>query len=88
MPVNLDGKFYVTMSEAAEQLGVARQTLWRWRKEGRIPPGRRYRGREVIFTSEEVEEARQYANRVEPIHDSTLRVESGEQLRLFNGGRS
>ncbi len=29
---------FVSIIELSETLGVHRQTLWRWHKEGRIPP--------------------------------------------------
>jgi predicted site-specific integrase-resolvase len=59
---------------------VTRQTLWRWRQEGKIPAGHRYRGRQVVFNPEEVSVIQEYANRIEPIDTA-----EGEQLSLFNG---
>ena len=61
-----------------EELDVSRQTLWRWRREGKIPQGHRYRDAKVVFTLAEAEEVRQFANRVEPIGDV-----GREQLALF-----
>ena len=58
---------------------VLRQALWRWHPEGRIPSGSRYRGRQVVFSPEEMEQIRIYANRVEPIE-----VQPGGQLSLFD----
>ena len=43
--------------------------------------GRQYRGRQIVFTSEEVEQIRSYAHRVEP-----LSSEARNQLRLFENG--
>lgn len=71
---------YLTAAEVARALGVSRQTLWRWRQDGKIPPGHRYRDRQVVFSEAEFEVVRQYANRIEPIEAGT-----GQQLRLFNG---
>lgn len=73
---------YLTASELVEELDVTRQTLWRWRQEGKIPAGHRFRGRHVLFSPEEVDAIVQYANRIEPIDGSP-----GAQLNLFNGVR-
>ena len=58
---------YFTASDVADQLEVSRQTLWRWRQDGKIPPGHRFRNRHVVFTPAEVREIEQYANRIDPI---------------------
>ena len=42
MPVEIQGAQYFTNSEVSEELGVSRQTLWRWREKGRIPTGLRW----------------------------------------------
>ncbi len=47
--------------------GVTRQTLWRWRQDGKVPAGRKYRDKQVVFTSAESEQIREYAQRLEPI---------------------
>lgn len=80
MPLHINGTEFYTVSDLAEELKVTRQTLWRWRKDGEVPSGSKYRNREVVFTEEECEEIRRYAHRLEPI-DPTGR----EQLGLFNG---
>ena len=80
MPTVVNEISYITASELLEELDVTRQTLWRWRQEGKIPSGHRYRGRQVLFSAEEVEVIREFANRIEPIDGS-----SGGQLNLFNG---
>lgn len=69
MPVEINGISYLTATDVLDQVPVTRQTLWRWRQEGKIPAGHRYRNRQVVFTSGEVEAIREYANRVEPIGD-------------------
>lgn len=83
MPVRIDGEEYFTNSEVSEELGVSRQTLWRWREKGRIPTGLRYRTRQVLFTKAEVEVIRQFANHLEPIELGSGGV---KQLGLFRAG--
>ncbi|MEW8287489.1 MAG: helix-turn-helix domain-containing protein [Candidatus Thiodiazotropha endolucinida] len=80
MPVEINGIKYLSAAELLETVDVTRQTLWRWRQEGKIPAGHRFRGRQVVFNPEEVAEIQEYANRIEPIDNS----EAG-QLSLFNG---
>lgn len=83
MPVRIDGEEYFTNSEVSEELGVSRQTLWRWREKGRIPTGLRYRTRQVLFKKAEVEVIRQFANHLEPIE---LGSGGAKQLGLFRAG--
>ena len=61
---------YFSATEIQREIGVVRQTLWRWRKAKKIPQGRLYRGRQVVFTKQEVEAIREYANRLEPAESS------------------
>lgn len=62
---------YLTIAEIAGELGVSRQTLWRWRHKGQIPMGLRYRGRQVIFSKDDCELIRQFAQRLEPVASSS-----------------
>lgn len=78
MPTMIQDKRYFAASEVADAVRVSRQTLYRWRQDGKIPAGRRYRDRRVLYTDEEIEMIREYANRLEPIGP----VDSS-QLRLF-----
>lgn len=80
MPIQISGKDYFTVPEVIESVGVSRQTLWRWRQDGKVPAGHRYRNRQVLFSSEEMEQLQEFANRVEPVG-----VDAGKQLGLFNG---
>jgi DNA-binding transcriptional MerR regulator len=73
-----DQRFY-PLTEVAEELRVSRQSLWLWRKSGKIPMGQRGR-RQVLFTEAEVSTIRDYANRLEPIELGGIR-----QMRLFSG---
>ena len=83
MPVQIEGEQYFTHSEVSEELGVSRQTLWRWREKGRIPTGLRYRTRQVLFKRSEVEAIKLFANHLEPIE---LGGSGVKQLGLFRGG--
>jgi predicted DNA-binding transcriptional regulator AlpA len=79
MPVEIHGIKYFGVSEVLKSLNVTRQTLWRWRQEGKIPPGHRYRARQVVFSPAEVKAIQEFANRIEPIENP-----NANQLRLFN----
>lgn len=78
MSISIEGVKYFTAADIHRELGVIRQTLWRWRKARMIPQGRRYRGRQVVFTREEVEAIRDYSNRLEP-----AQATQANQLKLF-----
>jgi hypothetical protein len=78
VPILIERVEYFTAADIQRDIGVARQTLWRWRKGGKIPQGRRYRDRQVVFTRQEVEVIREYSNRLEPA-DAT----ESDQLKLF-----
>ena len=67
MILKVDGKTYFSTTEILQELGISRQTLWRWRQEGKIPPGHRYRDGKVLFTACEVEMIKQFAHHIEPI---------------------
>lgn len=64
--VDIEGVTYVPMNDLLTDIGVKRQTLWRWRRGGRIPQGVRYRGHQLLFTPEQAELVREFANRIEP----------------------
>jgi len=67
MPRVISGKEFYTATEVAREVGVVRQTLWRWRHEGKIPAGSRYRDRQILFTRPELDRIREFAHRVEPL---------------------
>lgn len=66
MPIQIEGITYFGAADIQEKVGVVRQTLWRWRRAHKIPAGRRYRDRQIVFTAAEVDAIREYANRLEP----------------------
>lgn len=83
MPVEISGKRFFTVSDVAEIVEVTRQTIWRWRRDGQVPSGRRYRGQKVVFTRGEVEEIYAHAHRLEP---SDVGDGFRNQLKLFQKG--
>lgn len=76
MAIEIEGVRYYSATDVHEELGIARQTLWRWRKASKIPRGRRYRGYQVVFTAEEMAQIREFANRLEPPPEVTVRRRS------------
>ncbi len=88
MPLKVNNIIYLTSTEHQEELNLSRQTLWRWRQDGKVSQGHRYRRHQAIFTPDETQAIRDYANQVEPIDP-----ESCDRLSLFNkiagkGGRT
>ncbi len=69
MSVLVNDREFFTASEIADDVGVVRQTLWRWRLSGKIPKGYRFRDRQILFTREEREIIRDYAHKLEPAED-------------------
>jgi predicted DNA-binding transcriptional regulator AlpA len=67
VPVQVEGIQYLTLPEVLQEMQITRQTLWRWRHEGLIPQGRRFRSRQLLFSPDEAAAIRRYANRIEPI---------------------
>jgi predicted DNA-binding transcriptional regulator AlpA len=65
--VQIAGTTYLPAAHLARRVGVSRTTLWRWRHEGKIPPGRRYRNGLILFTPAEVDLVRNFADRLEPV---------------------
>jgi len=79
MALKIAGTPYVAANELLRELDISRQTLWRWRREGYVPQGHRFRDGKVVFTQEEADEVRRYANRIEPIDEAER-----NQLGLFS----
>lgn len=79
MPLELNGTIFYAQGEIADALGISRQTLWRWRQDGLIPAGRKFRGSQVVFSQGEYDAIQEYANRLEPLDADPT------QLRLFRG---
>ena len=81
-PVQIDGIAYFSATDLTAALGISRQTLWRWRRAGKIPLGHRFRDGQTFFTKEEVEEIKGFASRIEPIGERDR-----NQLELFKPPR-
>lgn len=71
--VRIAGATYLSASQVAKQVGISRTTLWRWRHEGKIPLGRRYRNGLILFSAAEVRLVREYADRLEPLEPIRIR---------------
>jgi hypothetical protein len=81
--VEIEGIAYFAATDVAAVLKISRQTLWRWRRAGKIPLGHRFRDGQTFFTQSEVEEIKSFAHRIKPI-DPTDR----NQLELFRPPRA
>lgn len=66
MAITINGTTYHSAADLVRDLGISRQTLWRWRKDGLIPAGYVLRKRHVLFTEEEAAAVRAYATLIEP----------------------
>lgn len=64
---SLNGVDYFSTAEVLREAGISRQTLWRWRHEGFVPLGTRFRDKYVYFTADELVLIKDYANRLQPI---------------------
>ena len=71
--VMIEGSAYVAATQIVEVLGISRQTLWRWRQDGHIPAGAKYRDRVLVFTEKEAEQIRDFAHRVVPLREADAR---------------
>jgi hypothetical protein len=82
IPVEIQGIAYFAATDVAGVLKISRQTLWRWRRAGKIPLGHRFRDGQTFFTQSEVDEIKSFARQIKPI-DPTDR----DQLELFRPPR-
>ncbi len=63
----VQGVPYIPTRVVLSRLRITRQTLWRWRKEGKVPLGKRYRDKQLVFSLSEITDILEYAERVEEI---------------------
>ena len=66
--IEIDGVVYLTAGEVARSLGITRQTLWRWRRDGKVPPGRTNRNGQLLFTVDDLRRMLDHSLAVEPLH--------------------
>lgn len=78
MKLEIGGAAYEDVKSLLQELDISRSTLSRWRREGKIPQGHRFRNGKVVFTEMEAQQIRQFANRIEPINEA-----GRDQLALF-----
>ena len=78
MPTEIHGVTYFTQKEILSRIGRERTTLWRWRKDGKVPMGSTSNSKQVYFTAAEAAAIETYAVEVEPINMS-----DPTQMRLF-----
>ncbi len=80
MPVKIEGVNYVSSTEVLDEFDISRQTLWRWRTQGKIPAGHKFRDGRILFSDSELEEIRRFATHLEPLDQLV-----NNQLDLFGG---
>ncbi len=78
--IRINGIEYFSAAIVAKELGVSRQTFWRWRQLGKIPLGHRFRDGKILYTADEVLAIRAFANHLEPIASAESR-----KMKFFNG---
>lgn len=78
--MKINGAEYYSASDLAQELSISRQTLWRWRHEGKIPQGHRFRDKRILFTADEAEAVREFATKLEPANST-----QPDQFKLFKG---
>lgn len=66
MELTIDGVKYYPAADLVRRIGVSRQTLWRWRKQEKVPSGYHYRDGRLYFTEDECRAVMEYANHIEP----------------------
>ena len=82
MKKEIAGVQYYSTTFVLAEVGVSRQTLWRWRREALIPQGHRFRNGQLLFTPDEYQKILEHANRVEP---ETFGTTSVRTLELTGG---
>lgn len=87
MPIEIEGVEYFTSADIQRTTGIVRQTLWRWRRAGVVPEGRRYRNKTIVFTRAEVEAIREYSNRLVPMSSPRSHRHGGALAKAKKGGR-
>jgi len=82
MKKEIAGVQYYSTTFVLANVGISRQTLWRWRREDLVPQGHRFRNRQLLFTRDEYLKILEYANHVEP---ETFETTSNRNLAATEG---
>lgn len=72
------GRPFFSAADVARNLGISRQTLWRWRSAGLVPQGHRHRTGAILFDQAELDAICAYATQLTPLEAS--RVAKDEHL--------
>jgi hypothetical protein len=79
--LTINGVEYYGATQLLGEIGVSRQTFWRWRRKGQIPAGHRFRDGRLLFTGPEAEMVRRFATSIQ-----TADRPASYQGRLFDNG--
>ena len=79
--LTINGVNYYPATQLLVEIGVSRQTFWRWRRKGQIPTGHRFRDGRLLFTAPEAEMIRSFATSIQVAEKPVL-----SQGRLFDNG--
>ena len=77
--IRIGSEDFYPLDVVADAVEISRQTLWRWRSEGKVPAGQRLRNRRVLFSVPEVSAIMDYAFQLEPVDLET----DPSQMKLF-----
>jgi len=66
MTKEIAGVQYYSTTFVLAEVGISRQTLWRWRREQLVPKGHRFRNGQLLFTRSEYQKILEHANHIEP----------------------
>lgn len=78
MAIEIEGTKFFGAGKVAAEAGVTLQTLWRWRRAGKIPAGYRFRNRQVLYSENECRQIREFASHLEP-----LSADNDKHLSIF-----
>ena len=79
--LTINGVEYYWATQLLKEIGVSRQTFWRWRHRGQIPAGHRFRDGRLLFTGSEADMIRRFATSVQ-----IAERPASYQGRLFDNG--
>jgi hypothetical protein len=79
--LTINGVEYYSATQLLKEIGVSRQTFWRWRQRRHVPTGHRFRDGRLLFTGPEAEMIRRFATSVQIAERPAF-----YQGRLFDNG--